>query len=280
MKRFIVFIFVLFAFSAQYSIAQDDLFAGGTFTKRSRNKVSSGTTTRSNSNNSSVRNNTNGSVSQRSNVSNYSLPDKFEYYYASADNTNACKINAFVINNDFVTVTPFGQIQRTPASARSFLFTGTSGNVTSTSHPYNNGEYWRYGEIALKKELHVYVRKDFSEVRHRNVVFNRRISKETYSKIMSKYYKNVEQINSQVPYSGFSDNSSIDNSTNSSVNSSVPSHRVKICRGCNGTGKCTVCKGTGKIVVNALNLTKIETCDVCHGGLTCRVCFGKGKFVY
>lgn len=210
--------------------------------------------------------------SQRTNVSNYSLPDKFEYYYATADNTNACKISAMVTPGSLVVPMPNGQSQVRDASVRSFLFDGTTGNLVSTSYPNDNGEYWRYSQILLQTEYNVYVKKDFSEVKYGNIVFNKKISKETYSKKMTEHYKFMERINSQVPSSGFSDNSSVDNSTNSSV----PSHRVKICKGCNGTGRCTVCKGTGNIVVNG----KLETCDVCHGGLTCRVCFGKGKFVY
>lgn len=221
--------------------------------------------------------------SQRTNVSNYSLPDKFEYYYATADNTNACKISAFVINNDFVTVTPFGQVQRTPASTRSFLFTGTSGSITSNSYPNNEGEYWRYGEIALKKELHVYVRKDFSEVRHRNVVFNRRISKETYSKIMSKYYKNVEQINSQVPSSntvgGYSNNS---NSSGSSSTSSSSSGYTR-CSSCNGTGICSSCNGkkghyadTG--YYTGSNSQSWIACPSCNGSGRCFNCHGRGRY--
>lgn len=212
--------------------------------------------------------------SQRTNVSNYSLPDKFEYYYATADNVHACKISAMVTPGSLVVPMPNGQSQVRDASVRSFLFDGTTGNLVSTSYPNDNGEYWRYSQILLQTEYNVYVKKDFSEVKYGNFVFNKKISKETYSKKMTEHYKFMERINSQVPSSntvgGYSNNS------NSSGSSSTSNYYNITCKGCNGSGRCTMCKGSGKHVTETMTATIVDHCPGCHGSGRCQVCHGKG----
>ena len=60
-------------------------------------------------------------------------------------------------------------------------------------------------------------------------------------------------------------------SGSSGSSSSVSNHTSAICKGCNGTGKCTMCGGAGYL-----------TCSVCYGrGYTdsgrCAACDGRGK---
>lgn len=221
--------------------------------------------------------------SQRTNVSNYSLPDKFEYYYATADNVHACKISAMVTPGSLVVPMPNGQSQVRDASVRSFLFDGTTGNLVSTSYPNDNGEYWRYSQILLQTEYNVYVKKDFSEVKYGNFVFNKKISKETYSKKMTEHYKFMERINSQVPSSntvgGYSNNS---NSSGSSSTSSSSSGYTR-CSSCNGTGICSSCNGkkghyadTG--YYTGSNSQSWIACPSCNGSGRCFNCHGRGRY--
>ena len=44
-----------------------------------------------------------------------------------------------------------------------------------------------------------------------------------------------------------------------------------ICHGCNGTGKCSVCKGTGYILS--------ASCSMCGGSGKCVYCGGTGSIV-
>lgn len=55
----------------------------------------------------------------------------------------------------------------------------------------------------------------------------------------------------------------------------------RLCRWCNGAGRCSYCSGTGKNVIpNGMyvgeNSHVIRTCDQCHGSGNCRLCHGKG----
>lgn len=55
----------------------------------------------------------------------------------------------------------------------------------------------------------------------------------------------------------------------------------RICRGCNGTGRCTMCHGEGRYYVESGTYTGNDTytrhsCSSCGGSGQCRVCYGKG----
>lgn len=62
--------------------------------------------------------------------------------------------------------------------------------------------------------------------------------------------------------------------TDNPVNTKTESDEGRICPGCDGTGKCTMCKGLG-VYKNKYDGNVYE-CPACHNG-KCGVCNGKGK---
>ncbi len=87
----------------------------------------------------------------------------------------------------------------------------------------------------------------------------------------SVFYTPKVEINSENPsvgtYPTFPENNSMPSSTTNGSSS------VR-CKGCNGTGHCTMCKGKGwyKNIYDS----KSYDCPSCGGSGRCGVCFGKG----
>lgn len=61
-------------------------------------------------------------------------------------------------------------------------------------------------------------------------------------------------------------------------------YHSKICAGCNGTGRCTMCNGRGTYWLDDVGMYTgedkkvLKTCSACNGTGQCQVCYGKGAF--
>lgn len=96
----------------------------------------------------------------------------------------------------------------------------------------------------------------------REVLFDRNASKQEYD-AWCEAHKNFQY--------GGTGNYSSSGTTNSGTSSTSQGSR---CKGCNGTGHCTMCKGKGWYK-NTYDSNAYD-CPSCHASGRCGVCYGKG----
>ena len=269
MERLFLFAAILCVSINTAVFAQDDLFKEMKFTSPARsNSIQRSNTQR-------YTQKSNQQHATRKSVSNYPLPDNFEYYFATSDKKMACKVLYSVSTCSSNVVVPVGVPILSPMTLRIFTYTSTEGSaISSTSGPVDKGNYWMYTQTLVGTTVAVYVKKDFSEVKIGSIVYKIRISENDYKSIARRSAEWRTKYNSNIPVNS---NSNVSNGTTLKPVTIDVYHPTKaVCKGCSGSGRCTTCRGTGEIVVTTLYSTSVHSCDICHGARTCRVCYGKG----
>ena len=236
----------------------------GTSSGSNNNSPNSYTSSEYNSGNSN-------STTTRKASSKSSFPQEFIYYYASANN-QPLKLFGGRRQKQVMSV---GTMNINTNTVEELWVNATFGGSYAMNVCYNptdEGDYWHFKEQILMQTYHVYVKKDFSEVKSHDLVFNRRITENEYKKLSA----NIEEFIKQAEQERTSSTPRTSSSSSSSSSSSIDKNGKAKCKYCNN-GICTRCKGTG--YTKTPNLETVQ-CGGCSGSGKCKICYGRGYYYY